>query len=152
PVPRTQLCELLWDLPNDPRGELRWCLSKIRSLVGGPGRPRVETNDDTIRLDLSDCRIDAAVVAAAVQRGVERLGPDQLRALAGLFSGDFLEGLEVGRSPGFNNWLVAQRRRFRACHAAILEHLVKDASDDDAFEHLDRWLDLAPFDQRVHKI
>ena len=33
PVSRSQLCEVLWDVPNDPRGELRWCLSKIRSLV-----------------------------------------------------------------------------------------------------------------------
>ncbi|HWN47554.1 MAG TPA: hypothetical protein VNM71_09350, partial [Steroidobacteraceae bacterium] len=27
PVARSQICELLWDVPNDPRGELRWCLS-----------------------------------------------------------------------------------------------------------------------------
>src|SRR5215813_5533131 len=40
-LPRSQLCELLWDVPNDPRGELRWCLSKIRSLVDAPSRPRV---------------------------------------------------------------------------------------------------------------
>ena len=33
PVARTQICELLWDVPNDPRGELRWCLSKIRGLL-----------------------------------------------------------------------------------------------------------------------
>ena len=33
PVARTQVCELLWDIPNDPRGELRWCLSKIRGLL-----------------------------------------------------------------------------------------------------------------------
>jgi DNA-binding SARP family transcriptional activator len=32
PVSRSQLCELLWEIPNDPRGELRWCLSKIRNL------------------------------------------------------------------------------------------------------------------------
>ena len=32
-VARSQLCELLWDVPNDPRGEFRWCLSKIRGLV-----------------------------------------------------------------------------------------------------------------------
>ncbi|TIV30490.1 MAG: transcriptional regulator, partial [Mesorhizobium sp.] len=25
PVSRSRLCELLWDVPNDPRGELRWC-------------------------------------------------------------------------------------------------------------------------------
>ena len=29
PVCRAKLCELFWDAPNDPRGELRWCLSKI---------------------------------------------------------------------------------------------------------------------------
>lgn len=151
-VQRTQLCELLWELPNDPRGELRWCLSKIRSIVDSPDRQRVEASGDAVRLDLSDCRIDATLVARAVQDGVETLDPVQLRELIGLFRGDVLEGLEIDRSPGFNNWLVAQRRRFRACHAALLEHLIKDASDDDALGHLDRWLGLAPFDQRVHRI
>ncbi len=43
PVPRSRLCDLLWDVPNDPRGELRWCLSKIRSLVDDPGQRRVDT-------------------------------------------------------------------------------------------------------------
>ena len=36
PVHRARLCELFWDVPNDPRGELRWCLSKIRGLLGDP--------------------------------------------------------------------------------------------------------------------
>ena len=27
---REQLCELLWEVPDDPRGSLRWSLSKIR--------------------------------------------------------------------------------------------------------------------------
>src|SRR5690606_35798950 len=35
---RSQSCELLWDVPNDPRGELRWCLSKIRAIVDDPDR------------------------------------------------------------------------------------------------------------------
>ncbi len=35
PVRRSRLCELLWDeAANDPRGELRWCLSKLRGLLG----------------------------------------------------------------------------------------------------------------------
>ena len=33
PQGRSQLCELLWEGPSDPRGELRWCLSRIRSAV-----------------------------------------------------------------------------------------------------------------------
>src|SRR4249920_1650053 len=85
-VSRSHLCELLWDVPNDPRGELRWCLSKIRGLVDEPGRRRVETRGDTVRLDLSDCFVDAIEVAAAAQQGIEALAPERLRALASLYS------------------------------------------------------------------
>ena len=60
--------------------------------------------------------------------------------------------MEIDRSPAFNSWLIAQRRRFRACHAAVLEHLVASSSDDEAFGYLEQWLALAPFDQRVHEL
>src|SRR4030095_3219614 len=69
-----------------------------------------------------------------------------------LFGGDFLEGLEIDRSPVFNGWLTAQRRRFRGCYAALLEHLAKSVPDEKACEYLEKWLQLAPFDQRVHEI
>jgi DNA-binding SARP family transcriptional activator/TolB-like protein len=151
-VTRSHLCELLWDVPNDPRGELRWCLSKVRSLVDEAGRRRVEARGDAVRLDLSDCAVDAIDIARATQDGIETFELERLRTLAALFNGDFLDGLEVDRSPAFNNWVTAQRRRFRACHAAVLEHLVRSVSDDEAFEYLERWLELAPFDPRVHEI
>jgi DNA-binding SARP family transcriptional activator len=151
PVARSPLCELLWDVPNDPRGELRWCLSKIRSLVDEGGRQRVCTREDTIRLDLADCFVDAIEIARAAEKGIEMLAPDRQRSLAALFDGDFLEGLEIDRSPVFNGWLTAQRRRFRACHAALLEHLARSVPDDEAFGYLDKWLQLAPFDQHVHE-
>jgi len=152
PVARSQLCELLWDVPNDPRGELRWCLSKIRSVLDEPSRRRVEAQGDAVRLDLSDCFVDAVEIARAAREGVKALAPERLRALAGLFAGDFLEGLEIDRNPGFNGWLVAQRRRFRDLHAALLEHLVRQVSEDELFGYLDQWLRLAPFDQRPHEV
>lgn len=150
-VARSQLCELLWDIPNDPRGELRWCLSKIRGVLDEPGRRRVATSADTISLDLADCSVDAIEIARATQDGIETLAPDRLRALSALFVGDFLEGLEIDRSPLFNGWLMAQRRRFRGCHAALLEHLVESAAGEELFGHLEKWLELAPFDRRVHE-
>jgi DNA-binding SARP family transcriptional activator len=150
-VTRSQLCELLWDVPNDPRGELRWCLSKIRRIVDQPGRRRVDAQADTIRLDLADCFVDAIEIGRAIQDGIETLATERLRALSALFVGDFLEGLEVDRSPVFNSWLVAQRRRFRGCHAAVLEHLVRSVDGDEIFEHLEKWLQLAPFDRRIHE-
>jgi DNA-binding SARP family transcriptional activator/TolB-like protein/Flp pilus assembly protein TadD len=152
-VSRSQLCELLWnDVANDPRGELRWSLSKLRSVVDDPGRQRVETRGDAVSLDLADCFVDALDISRAAQEGIETLAPERLQTLSALFNGEFLDGLEIDRNPVFNGWITAQRRRFRGCHAAVLEHLAKTLSGDEVFGCLDKWLELAPFDQRVHEI
>jgi DNA-binding SARP family transcriptional activator/TolB-like protein len=153
-VGRSSLCDLLWDVPNDPRGELRWCLSKLRGLLDEPNSRRVETSDDRIALRLEGCAVDAIDVASAVDAGIEALGLEQLRAISRLFAGDFLEGLEIDRSPHFNVWLAAQRRRFRACHVAILSLLVAKLPADPGgpSPHLEKWLALAPLDARAHLI
>ncbi|MGT2468381.1 AfsR/SARP family transcriptional regulator [Mesorhizobium atlanticum] len=31
---RERLCDIFWDIPDDPRGALRWSLSKIRQALG----------------------------------------------------------------------------------------------------------------------
>jgi DNA-binding SARP family transcriptional activator len=151
-VARSPLCELLWDVPNDPRGELRWCLSKIRGVFDEGALRRIHTRDDTVQLDLSDCFVDAVEIVRATEAGVNTLSPERLRALAALFRGEFLEGLELERSPAFNGWLTSQRRRFRSCHIALLEHLVQQVPAEEAFECVEQWLELAPFDQRAHSI
>jgi len=151
PMSRSQLCELLWDAPVDPRGELRWCLSKVRTLVNDRGRARVVTDGDTIALDLSDCFVDALEVARAAGQGIEKLAVERQRRLAALFEGDFLDGLAMDRSPVFEGWLTAQRRRFRACHIALLEQLAKKVQDEEAFSYIEKWRELAPFDRRAHE-
>ena len=152
PVSRTQLCELLWDVPNDPRGELRWCLSKLRGLIDEPNRPRLASRGDSIKLDLADCFVDAAEITRATQHGLASLPPERLRSLSELFAGEFLDGLEIDRNPGFNSWLTAQRRRFRGCHTALLEQLAKTTSGDEVFATLEKLAELAPFDRHVHEL
>ena len=151
-VSRTHLCELFWDVPNDPRGELRGCLSKARALLDDPARRRVLTEQDTVSLDLTDCHVDVVEVEAALQLGVRNAGVDALRELAALFAGDFLDGLQLKACPGFDRWMVAQRRRLRACQAAVLEHLAAclPADAEERYDCLDKWLRLAPFDRRAH--
>jgi DNA-binding SARP family transcriptional activator len=152
PVTRSRLCELLWDVPNDPRGELRWCLSKLRRVLDDPDRRRVTTDGDTVGLDLSDCMIDVTEVARSAKEGIETLDEAKLLALSQHYVGDFLDGMEIDRSPHFNAWLTAERRRFRGRHVAILEHLVRKALGEEIFGHLEKWLQLAPFDRSVHEI
>ena len=151
PVARGPLCELLWDVPNDPRGELRWCLSKIRGLLDDRACRRVLTRGDTVQLDLSQCLVDVLDVLRATEAGIETLSPERLGALAASFEGEFLESLAIDGSPMFTAWLTAQRRRLRSCRTAVLEQLVMRGPDDQALVYLDTWLELAPFDQRAHE-
>ena len=150
-VGRSRLCELLWERPSDPRGELRWCLSKIRVLLGQAGRGAVETSGESVRLHLDDCAVDALDIAAA-GTGIDRLDADRLRATIRLFAGDFLEGLEVDRSPQFSSWLATQRRRFRGLHATFLEELTQRLAADSGERTacLERWVELAPTDTRAN--
>jgi DNA-binding SARP family transcriptional activator len=151
PVSRSHVCELLWDVPNDPRGELRWCLSKIRAILDAPDRARVVTRGDAVSLDFDGCRVDALAVADAVA-ALDTIGLEHLRVLDASFGGELLEGLEIERSAAFNGWLTAQRRRFRGYRIALLERLVACVPEPEAFGFLERWVELAPYDRRAHQL
>ena len=153
-VGRSRLCDLLWDAPNDPRGELRWCLSKLRDILDEAHHPRVRTSDDRVALDLNGCPVDAIEVASAAETGLGAIDLDRLRSLSRLFIGDFLEGMDIDRSPNFSVWLTARRRRFSTCHAAILEQLAVrlPAGCDEASSYLEKWIEIAPFDRRAHSM
>jgi DNA-binding SARP family transcriptional activator/TolB-like protein len=152
---RTALSELLWELPNDPRGELRWCLSKLRGVLDEPGRVRLKAQGDLLRLDRHDLQVDALDVAHALQSGVSTLPVDELRRLAALLArGEFLEGQELARGEAFNAWLLAQRRRLRSAQVAVLEQLASQLpqGSDEAIAALEHWLQAAPFDPRPHAL
>ncbi len=93
-----------------------------------------------------------ADVTRAASEGIETLDEARLLALSRHFAGEFLDGMEIDRSPHFNAWLTAERRRFRGRHVAILEQLVRKAPGEGIFGHLEKWLQLAPFDRSVHEI
>lgn len=151
PVTRSRLCELLWDVPNDPRGELRWCLSKLRRLLDEPGLQRISSQGETVALDLTGCFVDVVEIARVLQQGIETFRPEQLRQMRLLFTGDFLESIDIDGCPEFNSWLTAQRRRFRGYHIALLEHLARSAPAEEIFDYLEEWCQLAPFDPCAHE-
>src|SRR5262249_37863677 len=37
PQSRERICEMFWDVPDDPRGSLRWSLSKLRQILNHAG-------------------------------------------------------------------------------------------------------------------
>ena len=143
---RTQLCALLWDGPGDPRAELRWCLSRLRRVVDDAGRTRLIVEADRVRLDLADCRVDATAVAEAP---LQALTPGEAGALSAVFRGEVAEGLALERAPEFDAWLEAARRRFCELHVALLARAA-GGSGDDVPAHIEKWLQLSPFDPHAH--
>jgi DNA-binding SARP family transcriptional activator/TolB-like protein len=154
-ISRTRLCELLWDGPDDPRGELRWCLSKLRSVLDDGGHARVVTKGDSVSLDLADCFVDVIALTRTMHAGIEKIPTPALRELVRLFTGEFADGLETDRNPELASWLGAQRRLFRTWHATALEQLAARLGENDpadSLEHLERWLQIMPFEERAHRI
>lgn len=153
-VTRDHLCEMFWSLSDTPRSELRWCLSKLRTVLDEPGRNRVLANREMVRLDLSDVKVDVLDVQRACQAGLAHLNTAALQSLHAQFDGDFLEGLTIERSMPFSTWLLAQRRSLRSTRISILDHLLRTLPDgsDEAIACLETWLQLEPLEQRVHEM
>ena len=130
-TPRVRISRLLWDTASDPRGELRWALSKLRGVLGAA---RVGSSEDFIQLDLADARIDALEVQRAAQAGIARLELPRARDLLALFDGEFLEGLELDSSLELTSWVIAQRRRFAAWRSQLQQRIPEDAATSSAAE------------------
>lgn len=143
PVSRSHLCELLWEVPDDPRGELRWCLSKLRGLLDEPGLRRVQTEDDCVWLDLTACKVDVAVLESA--------DPVFQHPLEDLWTGEFLEGLHLDHGPGFQAWLTAQRWHWRSAYIDLITRILSDPTTDAVQRRglIERWVTLAPRDARA---
>ena len=152
PVIREKLCELFWDVADDPKSELRWCLSKLRPLINAPTTMRLFADREKVWIDANSLDIDAVSVAYGTQPTLACGSPRDLRSLLALFRGHFLEGLSVDRAPLFDNWLAGQRHRFDQLRQQLLERLssVLPPESDDRIEVLRECIELAPFDEAVH--
>src|SRR6188768_4052452 len=88
------LCELLWEIPDDPRGSLRWSLSKLRRLIDDDDRERVIADRTAVGIDASDVEIDVRSLYAVAANGIADVPTATLEHAAGRYTGNFLEGLE----------------------------------------------------------
>src|SRR5512134_4068229 len=69
---RDRLCGLLWDVADDPRGALRWSLSRLRALVDEPGRPRICGPRDSVAFEAQGARIDVLALKQRCAAGLDR--------------------------------------------------------------------------------
>jgi DNA-binding SARP family transcriptional activator/pimeloyl-ACP methyl ester carboxylesterase len=117
---RERLCELLWEIPDDPRGALRWSLSKLRSVLDRPGAPVVAADRLSVGVDLAAADVDLHAIRALLKGGVDAAPTEVLERAAELFHGIVLEHLDLPGQPEFQSWLVGVREETRRLHRAVL--------------------------------
>lgn len=152
PAARDKLCELLWDVADDPRSELRWCISKLRLLIDAPKTVRVIADRAQVQIDARSLDIDALTLARNAQAALGSGLPEDLQPLRALFRGEFLEGLSLDRALPFDNWLARQRHCFGQLQQRLLERLsdILPRESEDRLEVLRERIEAQPFDEAAH--
>jgi pimeloyl-ACP methyl ester carboxylesterase/DNA-binding SARP family transcriptional activator len=154
PQRRDRICSLLWDVPDDPRGALRWSLSKLRTLVDEPGGPpHILAHGETIAFAAEGvaCDLHALHDIAGQSDGspLHAASSDRLRAVAEENGGAFLEGLDLPAHPDFQAWCVALREDVRRQQMLLLNALVTrlaPTAPEDALSYARRLVALDGFD------
>ena len=146
---RDQLCTIFWDIPNDPRGALRWSLSKLRPLLDEPGHPRIVADRDAVALDLSQTIIDVVAVRERLGLSVTDTPTEALQEAAAAFRGEFLQGLDLPDCGDFQAWCAGERQAARTLQTNILRALVARLTDNPAaaIPHAQILVGLAPMDE-----
>jgi DNA-binding SARP family transcriptional activator/predicted ATPase len=147
---REALCELLWEVPDDPRGSLRWSLSKLRRLVDEPDRPRVVADRSTVRFDREGLEIDLLLLEDAVLN-LANQSVDDLERLAAKYRGNLLEGLDLPNFHDYHSWCLATRESAVRAQTVLLEHLVErlENSGERALPYARSLVGLLPYDEAL---
>lgn len=148
---RERLCELLWEIPDDPRGSLRWSLSKLRRLIDDADHPRVIADRNTVGIDPTGLSIDVVELNALVRNGLEDVSTDVLEKAAARYRGNFLEGLELSNFHEFHSWCIAEREQAVRARAALLTELVKrhESSPENALAYARTLVGISPYDEEA---
>jgi DNA-binding SARP family transcriptional activator/predicted ATPase len=138
---REHLCDLLWEVPDDPRGSLRWSLSKLRQIVDDETRPRILADRQSVRFDATGVAVDSIELG-----GLEL---PVLEQAATRYSGYFLEGLSLANFHDFEAWCTSERETVTHAQVQLLRTLVERLGNDPARAtlHARAWVRLAPYDE-----
>ncbi|HEX2885772.1 alpha/beta fold hydrolase [Vineibacter terrae] len=145
---RERLCELLWDVPDDPRGALRWSLSRIRALTQDGETPLIHADRSVIQFNVSSATVDLVSLRDGLDN-IETTPIDRLKDAAAAFRGVFLEGLELPEYHEFRSWYVAEREDARALHVRILSALVERMSGEAAMPYARILVQIDPQDEQA---
>lgn len=148
PQRRERLCEMFWDVPDDPRGALRWSLSKLRQSLGDA----LDAGHDAIAVDANAVSVDYRRVRQTLSMDLRQSSVAGLENLAQFFRGPFLDGLSLPRCPDFEAWRVALADESELMHLRLRRTLIDKLTKDEperALAHVRALATLRPDDRAL---
>ncbi len=132
PQRRERLCEMFWEVPDDPRGALRWSLSKIRQILNSEAEGSLQADRNVVSLDTRNIAFDVAPLQGLAARDIDGLETATLEDLADRFRGRFLDDLALPRCPEYEAWRVAMADEMELLRIQILRTLLARLPDEPA--------------------
>ncbi len=151
PQRRDHLCELLWELPDDPRGALRWSLSKLR-LALGPAADCLHADRERVWIDMDKVSIDFCEHREFLDRaGAGPVPLDEAADAVTALRKPILAGMDMPNHPTYQAWLTAVRDDAERMHRRILMRLALDggSSPDDVLPWCREWFERDPLNIRA---
>ena len=154
PQRRERLCEMFWEVPDDPRGALRWSLSKIRGLLNSDSANLFTADRNMVAIAPNVISTDFAQATGLAGKAVEDLPLGDLQELAALFRGPFLGDLSLPRCPEFEAWRGAHANETELLRLRVLRRLVTELADrpDLALGYAQDLQRLAPDDKGLLRL
>ena len=146
PQRRERLCELLWDVPDDPRGALRWSLSKLRGVLKHDDVSCIVADRERVSIDASSVTVDIHELVKLASD--EEASAESLEAAWKSCRQILLQDCDLPNSPGFSAWLQRERMEVVRLRMKIARRLAATETipPDEAVGWADAWLEDAPFD------
>tara|TARA_R110001583_G_scaffold99082_1_gene244346 strand:- start:39171 stop:40757 length:1587 start_codon:yes stop_codon:yes gene_type:complete len=152
PHRRDSLCEVFWEIPDDPRGALRWSLSKIRPLINDNELERLSADRERVALLTADMVIDVNVLASKVNKADITVA--ELEATEQQLQMPFLEGIDLPNQALFQQWLSGERQEINRLRAKALARLASNTQIGlvNRLKWTKTWLELDPFNTNAAKM
>lgn len=146
PQRRERLCEMFWEVPDDPRGALRWSLSKMRQIVG----EALDASRDTVAMRSARFALDYRVVSGLLG-DLSKSETAELERIAALFRGRFLDDLSLPRCPEYEAWRVSHANELELLQLRVRRTLIDRlrAEPERALVHAHALMTLNPDDKAL---
>lgn len=153
PHRRERLCELFWDLPDDPKAALRWSLSKLRKVVDNPEQVRIVADRERVAFNTDGLFVDILDVHMQLRDDAQNLSVAQLEELAQRLDAVLLDGLDSAGNEAFASWLAAVREDANAARIKVLRLLAahSDISPQAQSKWTGLWRNADPEGMKSHE-